>query len=51
MEVLLDYILTPQLFILIFVVILLKSSIKFVPQNRAYLVERLVNTSQLKKLA
>ncbi|MAQ01099.1 MAG: paraslipin [Alteromonadaceae bacterium] len=40
MEVLLDYILTPQLFILIFVVILLKSSIKFVPQNRAYLVER-----------
>ena len=40
MEVLLDYILTPQLFILIFVVILLKSSIKFVPQNRADLVER-----------
>ena len=40
MEVLLDYILTPQLFILILVVILLKSSIKFVPQNRAYLVER-----------
>ncbi|MBR9793469.1 MAG: paraslipin [Gammaproteobacteria bacterium] len=40
MEVLLDYILTPQLFILILVVILVKSSIKFVPQNRAYLVER-----------
>ena len=40
MEVLLDYILTPQLFILVLVVILLKSSIKFVPQNRAYLVER-----------
>ncbi len=40
MEILLDYILTPQLFILILVVILLKSSIKFVPQNRAYLIER-----------
>ncbi|NVK54324.1 MAG: paraslipin [Alteromonadaceae bacterium] len=40
MEVLLDYILTPQLFILILVVILIKSSIKFVPQNRAYLIER-----------
>lgn len=40
MEVLLDYILTPQLFILILVVILIKSSIKFVPQNRAFVIER-----------
>ncbi|GGF78457.1 SPFH domain-containing protein [Alteromonas lipolytica] len=40
MEVLLDNILIPQLFILILVVILIKSSIKFVPQNRAYVIER-----------
>jgi regulator of protease activity HflC (stomatin/prohibitin superfamily) len=40
MEVLLDYILTAQTLILVFVVVLLKTSIKFVPQNRAYLIER-----------
>ncbi|MDC8829645.1 SPFH domain-containing protein [Alteromonas gilva] len=40
MEILFDYILTPELFILILVVIIIKSSIKFVPQNRAYLIER-----------
>jgi len=40
MEVLLDYILTPQTLILVFVVVLLKTSIKFVPQNRAYVIER-----------
>jgi regulator of protease activity HflC (stomatin/prohibitin superfamily) len=40
MEVLLDYILSPQILILVFVVVLLKTSIKFVPQNRAYVVER-----------
>ena len=40
MEVLLDYIVTPQLFVLVLVVILLKISIKFVPQNRAYVIER-----------
>ncbi|MGQ8364882.1 SPFH domain-containing protein [Glaciecola sp. 1036] len=40
MEVLLDYILAPEIFILIFVLILLKTSIKFVPQNRAYVIER-----------
>ncbi|MEC7471133.1 MAG: slipin family protein, partial [Pseudomonadota bacterium] len=39
-EVLLDYIVTPQLFVLVLVVILLKISIKFVPQNRAYVIER-----------
>jgi regulator of protease activity HflC (stomatin/prohibitin superfamily) len=40
MEVLLDYILTVQTLVLVFVVVLLKTSIKFVPQNRAYLIER-----------
>lgn len=40
MEVLLDFIVTPQLFVLVLVVILLKISIKFVPQNRAYVIER-----------
>lgn len=40
MEVLLEYIVTPQLFVLVLVVILLKISIKFVPQNRAYVIER-----------
>jgi regulator of protease activity HflC (stomatin/prohibitin superfamily) len=40
MEVLLDYILTAQTLVLVFVVVLLKTSIKFVPQNRAYVIER-----------
>jgi regulator of protease activity HflC (stomatin/prohibitin superfamily) len=40
MEVLLDYILTAQTLVLVFVIVLLKTSIKFVPQNRAYVVER-----------
>jgi regulator of protease activity HflC (stomatin/prohibitin superfamily) len=40
MEVLFDYILTSQTLILVFVVVLLKTSIKFVPQNRAYVIER-----------
>ena len=40
MELLLDYILTPQALILVFVVVVLKTSIKFVPQNRAYVIER-----------
>jgi regulator of protease activity HflC (stomatin/prohibitin superfamily) len=38
MELLLDYIL--QIAIVVFVLILLKGSIKFVPQNRAYVIER-----------
>ncbi|MDT0593547.1 SPFH domain-containing protein [Glaciecola petra] len=40
MEAILDYILTVQTLILVFVVVLLKTSIKFVPQNRAYVIER-----------
>jgi regulator of protease activity HflC (stomatin/prohibitin superfamily) len=40
MELLLDYILTAQTLVLVFVVVLLKTSIKFVPQNRAYVIER-----------
>ena len=40
MELLLDYIFTPQALILLFVVVVLKTSIKFVPQNRAYVIER-----------
>lgn len=40
METLFDYIFTPQAFIFVFVVVLLKTSIKFVPQNRAYVIER-----------
>lgn len=40
MEMLFEYILSPQTLILVFVVVLLKTSIKFVPQNRAYVIER-----------
>lgn len=40
MEVLLDYIFTAQTFILVLIVVLIKTTIKFVPQNRAYVVER-----------
>jgi len=40
MEDLLGYILNVQVLILVLVVVLLKGSIKFVPQNRAYVVER-----------
>lgn len=40
MEVLFDYIFTAQALILVFVIVLLKTSIKFVPQNRAYVIER-----------
>jgi regulator of protease activity HflC (stomatin/prohibitin superfamily) len=40
MEVLIDYLLTPQTLMLVLVVVLLKTSIKFVPQNRAYVIER-----------
>jgi len=40
MEVLFEYLFNMQTFLLLLVVILLKSSIKFVPQNRAYIVER-----------
>ncbi len=40
MEIIFDYILTVQTFLLIFVIVLLRASIKFVPQNRAYVIER-----------
>ncbi|KZN13320.1 SPFH domain-containing protein [Marinomonas sp. TW1] len=40
MEVILHYLLSVQVLVLILAVFLLKSSIKFVPQNRAFLVER-----------
>lgn len=36
----LDTIFTVEAFLLIFVIVLLKSSVKFVPQNRAWLIER-----------
>lgn len=40
MNILFDYILTVEVAIIILVLVLLKSSIKFVPQNRAYVIER-----------
>jgi regulator of protease activity HflC (stomatin/prohibitin superfamily) len=40
MEVLLDYIFSAQTLILVFVVVLLKTSIKSVPQNRVFVIER-----------
>ncbi len=40
MELVFEYLLTVQTLILVFVVVLLKTSIKFVPQNRAYVIER-----------
>ncbi|MDO6839549.1 paraslipin [Paraglaciecola chathamensis] len=40
MDVLLSYLLSVQTLLLVFIVVLLKSSIKFVPQNRAYVIER-----------
>jgi regulator of protease activity HflC (stomatin/prohibitin superfamily) len=40
MEYLVEYIFTVQTFVLVFVVVLFKTSIKFVPQNRAYVIER-----------
>ncbi len=40
MEVVFEYLLTVQTLVLVLIVVGLKSSIKFVPQNRAYVVER-----------
>lgn len=40
MDILFDYIFTVQVAIIVLVLVLLKSSIKFVPQNRAYVIER-----------
>ena len=40
MDVLFDYILTVEVAFIVLVLVILKSGIKFVPQNRAYIVER-----------
>nr|WP_297348619.1 slipin family protein [uncultured Glaciecola sp.] len=40
MEILFDYILTVEVAIIVLVLVLLKNSIKFVPQNRVFVVER-----------
>lgn len=40
MDIVQEYLFSVELYVLIFVIILLKSSIKFVPQNRAYIIER-----------
>ncbi len=40
MDFIFDYLLRIELFILVLVVVILKSSVIFVPQNRAYLIER-----------
>ncbi|WP_077340217.1 SPFH domain-containing protein [Pseudocolwellia agarivorans] len=40
MEIIFEYVLTVPFAILIFIIITLKSSIKFVPQNRAWVIER-----------
>ncbi len=40
MEILLDYIFTAELAVVVFILVMLKTSIKFVPQNRAFIIER-----------
>ena len=40
MDFVFEYLLTMQTLVLVLIVIGLKSSIKFVPQNRAYVIER-----------
>tara|TARA_Y100000588_G_scaffold244638_1_gene258850 strand:- start:34453 stop:35391 length:939 start_codon:yes stop_codon:yes gene_type:complete len=40
MDVLFNYVLSPEFILVAFIIILLKQTIKFVPQNRAYVVER-----------
>ncbi|REL34179.1 slipin family protein [Thalassotalea euphylliae] len=40
MDIILNYVFTVQFALLIFVLVVLKSGIKFVPQNRAYVIER-----------
>ena len=40
MDILFEYFLRIEVFILVLVVVILKKSIVFVPQNRAYLIER-----------
>jgi len=40
MELIFEYLLTVEVFVLVLVVVILKSSVIFVPQNRAFLIER-----------
>ena len=40
LDTLLGYVFSYQIILLVLIVITLKSSIKFVPQNRAYIIER-----------
>ncbi|WP_016956953.1 SPFH domain-containing protein [Catenovulum agarivorans] len=40
MDILFEYVFTTQFALFVFVIVTLKSSIKFVPQNRAWIVER-----------
>ena len=40
MDFVFEYLLTMQTLVLVLIIIGLKSSIKFVPQNRAYVIER-----------
>ncbi len=40
LETLLDYVFSYQVILLVLIVVGLKSSIKFVPQNRAFIIER-----------
>ena len=40
MDILFEYLFRIEVFILVLVVIILKSSVIFVPQNRAFLIER-----------
>lgn len=40
MEFITDYLLTPQAFALVFIIVMLRAAIKFVPQNEAFVIER-----------
>ena len=49
MDFVFEYLLTMQTLVLVLIVIGLKSSIKFVPQNRAYVIERFGKISVYKR--
>lgn len=49
MEFVYEYVLTVPTFLLVFLLVLGKSSIKFVPQNRAYVIERFGKYSSTKE--
>ncbi|MFC3096065.1 paraslipin [Alteromonas sediminis] len=40
MEMVLEYLLSVEVIVIVFLLVLLKTSVKFVPQNRAYIIER-----------